>query len=87
MRAFLATLGETEPAPARLILMNGGVRLAVEGSDCLESLHRLERAGIEILACGTCLKHFKLEDRLAVGRVSNMYEIAGALLGSRVVTI
>ncbi|HTX71643.1 MAG TPA: sulfurtransferase-like selenium metabolism protein YedF [Rectinemataceae bacterium] len=87
MRAFLSTLGETEPAPRRIILMNGGVRLAVRGAETVESLRRLESAGMEILACGTCLKYFKLEDQLAVGRISNMYEIAGALLQPGCLTI
>jgi len=87
MRAFLATLSETESAPRRLVLMNGGVRLAVRGAETVEALRKLESLGIEILACGTCLKFFKLEDKLAVGRVSNMYEIAGALLEGNTVTV
>lgn len=87
MRAFIGTLGEVEPAPRRLVLMNGAVRLAVQGAESLDALRKLEAAGIEILACGTCLKFFKLEDKLAVGRISNMYELAGALLEGRTVTV
>jgi hypothetical protein len=34
------------------------------------------------LACGTCLGHFGLKDKVAVGEVSNMYSIAEALLGA-----
>ena len=45
MRGFLYTLTEGESTPARIILMNGGVRLAVEGSDALVNLRRL--AGLE----------------------------------------
>lgn len=80
MRGFLYTLTEAEATPARIILMNGGVRLAVEGSDALVNLRRLADRGVEILACGTCLEFLQLKDALAVGRVSNMYEIAGLLL-------
>jgi len=80
MRGFLYTLTEGEITPARIILMNGGVRLAVEGSDALVNLRRLADRGVEILACGTCLEFYQLKDALAVGRVSNMYEIAGLLL-------
>jgi len=80
MRGFLYTLTEGESTPARIILMNGGVRLAVEGSDALVNLRRLADRGVEILACGTCLEFYQLKDALAVGRVSNMYEIAGLLL-------
>ena len=80
MRGFLYTLTEAEILPARVILMNGGVRLAVEGSDSLVNLRRLADRGVEVLACGTCLEFYQLKDALAVGRVTNMYEIAGLLL-------
>jgi selenium metabolism protein YedF len=87
MRAFLYTLTEAEVVPARIILMNGGVRLAVEGSEALVNLRRLTDRGVEILACGTCLEFYQLKDALAVGRVSNMYEIAGLLLQGRTLSI
>jgi tRNA 2-thiouridine synthesizing protein A len=80
MRGFLSALAEASPAPGRVILMNGGVRLAVEGSAALTGLARLSELGVEILACGTCLDFYGVKDRLAVGRVSNMFEISGLLL-------
>lgn len=85
MRGFLHALAERDAPPARIILMNGGVRLAAKGSGALESLSALEAAGAEILACGTCLEFFGLKGALGVGRVSNMYEIAGFLSEGRVV--
>ena len=39
--------------------------------------------GVEILTCGTCLKHLGIEDKLQVGSVSNMYEIAEKMAGAR----
>ena len=48
----------------------------------LEDLQSLCEAGVEILACGTCLVHYELKDKIAVGEVSNMYTIAEALLGA-----
>ena len=82
IRSFFHTLGEVKPRPDRIILFNTGVRLACQGSDVLEDLCALEAAGIEILACGTCLGYFELKDKLAAGRVSNMYDIAEAILGA-----
>ncbi len=87
MRGFLFALTECEPPPLRVILMNGGVKLAVEGAESLVNLRRLADAGVEILACGTCLEFFGLKASLAVGRVSNMYEIAGHLLQGPAVTL
>lgn len=80
MRGFLYTLTECDAPPLRIIFMNAGVRLAVEGSASLEHLRTLEGRGVEILACGTCLDFFKLTDLLGVGRITNMYEIAECLL-------
>jgi len=80
MRAFLKTLQDIETKPARLIFINSGVRLASEGSEMLETLRALSGNGVEILSCGTCLDFYGLKEKLRVGRVSNMYEIARSLL-------
>lgn len=80
MRGFIYTLTEAERVPRRLLLMNSGVRLAVEGSESLANLQKLEARGVEVLACGTCLEFFGLTNRLAVGGMTNMYEIAGHLM-------
>jgi selenium metabolism protein YedF len=80
MRSFLKTLLELETKPSRLILINSGVRLATEGSEVLETLGKLSEKGIEILSCGTCLDFYGLKEKLKVGRVSNMYDIAQSLM-------
>lgn len=80
LRGFIYTLTECDAPPLRVILMNAGVKLAVEGSDSLENLRKLANRGVEILACGTCLEFYKLSDALGVGRITNMYEIAELLL-------
>ncbi len=82
MRAFVSTLREFDPLPARIILYNSAVKLAVQDSAALKDLQELVERGVDLLACGTCLKHFALTEQLAVGRVSNMYEIAGELIGA-----
>ena len=82
MRAFFHTLGEVQPVPHTLIFFNTGVKLACEGSPVLDDLCALEAEGVEMLACGTCLNYFELKDKLAVGRVSNMYDIAETMLNA-----
>ena len=79
MRSFLHTLGEAEFKPAKVIMLNGGVKLACEGSEVLEDLNQLSRQGTDILSCGTCLDFFGLKAKLKVGRISNMYEILSSL--------
>jgi selenium metabolism protein YedF len=82
MRSFLKTLLDIEIKPSRLILVNSGVRLSSEGSEVLETLKTLSEKGIEILSCGTCLDFYGLKEKLKVGRISNMYDIAQSLLGA-----
>ena len=80
MEGFISTLVEQDTLPDVLLMMNSGVRLAVEGSPVLDSLTKLVDRGCEILVCGTCLDFFSLKDKLAAGVVSNMFDIQAALL-------
>lgn len=79
MRSFIHTLSEADRTPDTVIFLNTGVRLAVQGSEVLDDLETLCKAGAGILVCGTCLGYFELKDRLAVGTISNMYDITGAM--------
>jgi selenium metabolism protein YedF len=80
MRAFLKVLLDLKPIPTKLIFINSGVRLTSEGSELLETLKALSEKGVEILSCGTCLDFYGLKEKLKVGIISNMYDIAQALL-------
>lgn len=82
MKGFIYALTEANVLPKIVILYNGGAKLSSEGSDSVEDLRLLEKWGVEIMTCGACLKHYGLEDKLAVGTVTNMYSIAEALLGA-----
>jgi selenium metabolism protein YedF len=74
MRGFIFTIKETNTLPAKMLFMNGAVYLTTEGSPVLEELQELEKLGVEIFSCGTCLDYFKLKDKLQVGNVTNMYD-------------
>jgi len=82
IRAFFPTLLETEPQPNKLIFMNSGVKLTVEGSEVIDPLKKIENEGIEILVCGTCLDFYNIKDKIKVGRISNMFEIVDSLINS-----
>ena len=82
MRAFVKTVKELDPLPAQVIFLNSGVRITTEGSDLIDDLAAIEKSGVEIISCGTCLDYYNLARKLRVGRSSNMYEIASALVGA-----
>jgi selenium metabolism protein YedF len=85
---FLRTLVAVEPKPEAVVFYNAAVRLLGEGSPHLDALRRLDDAGVDLLACVTCLDFFGLAERLAVGQVSNMREIVQRTnAAARVVTI
>jgi len=75
MKAFIFSLTQMDVLPDTILFYNGGAHLTVEGSPALDDLKELAAAGVEILTCGTCLKHYGIEDKLAVGDVTNMYVI------------
>ncbi len=75
----LASLGDK---PHVVAFYNAGVKLLVHGSPLLDALHALERDGVDLIACGTCVEHFALRDNLAVGRVTDMREIVATVQAS-----
>lgn len=79
MKNFLTTLPEMVPALWRIILLNGGVTLAAQGSPVLEQLQALEKSGVSILVCGTCLEHFGLLPQKAVGETTNMLDVVTSM--------
>jgi selenium metabolism protein YedF len=76
---FLKTLKEMGGELWRLVFVNNGVKLAVEGSEALPVLKELEGNGIQILVCGTCLNHFNLLERKKIGETTNMLDIVTAM--------
>jgi selenium metabolism protein YedF len=79
IRGFFHTLQELDKLPDKIIFYNSGVKLTVKDSDVLEDIKQLAQAGVEILVCGTCVNFFNLTEQIAVGTISNMYDIAGSM--------
>jgi selenium metabolism protein YedF len=88
MHNFLYSLARGETKPARLMFMNGGVKLVCTGSGELDDIKLLADSGVVVKVCGTCLDFFGLKDALAVGEIGDMPGSAAFLAGdSDVVTI
>lgn len=88
MGSFLRTLATTEPKPDAIVFYNAAVRLLGPGSAQLEPLRELHQAGVDLLACITCLEFFALTKDIQVGQVSNMREIVQrTMAAAKVVTV
>lgn len=79
MKSFLYTLASADDMPRWIVMVNSGVTLACEGSAFLETLQTMADKGTDIIVCGTCLDFYGIKDKVAVGRISNMYEIVDVL--------
>lgn len=87
MKNFITTLLEMGESLWRIVCVNEGVALTVEGAASLESLKALESRGVGILVCGTCLAHYGLTEKRAVGTSTNMLDIVTSLeVADRVIT-
>lgn len=88
MGAYLKKLWVSDYKPDTIVFYNSGVKLLARGSNVIDVLDGLEKEGIELLACGTCLDFYQLEDYLLVGQRSNMEEIVRILgVATKVITI
>ena len=76
---FIKTMKEMGDDLWRLVLLNGGVKLAVEGAEVLPQLQALAHEGLDILVCEGCLKTFGLLEKKRVGEVTNMLDIVTSM--------
>ena len=88
MLNFLNTLNEMGEALWRLVFLNSGVKLTIEGAEALPAIQHLEAQGVSVLVCGTCLNHFKVLEQKRVGETTNMLDIVTSLqLADKVISV
>jgi selenium metabolism protein YedF len=88
MANFLRKLWAASEKPAAILFYNSGVRLLAEDARALDALAGLAHAGVDLVACGTCVSFFGLVDALRAGRVGDMQEIVQIMLAAdKVVTV
>ena len=85
LKGFIYALSSQDIPPAKIIFYNTGVRMTTEGSESIEDLKVLSDAGAKIYSCGACLNNYGLTEKLLIGEISNMYDIAGYLMGADLV--
>ena len=77
---FLGAALNLDEKPVKVICVNNAVHITTNrGHECFEAIKKLNEAGAEILSCGSCLESYKLVDKLAIGEISNAYEIMDVL--------
>lgn len=76
---FIKALKDLDKLPRKIVFYNKGVTLVTNTSPVIDHLRDLEKMGIELLLCATCVDFYKIEDELGAGILSNMYVIAEAM--------
>lgn len=88
MGSFLRKLCLAESLPKEIIFYNSAVKLLAEGSAVLDAIEMLEKKGVGLTACGTCVNHFGLADKMQPVNMGDMVGIIDELMSSdRVVTV
>lgn len=82
IKGFIFALTQLPVLPEAVLLLNSGVRLAVDDANTVDDLKALEQGGVAVRACGTCLNYYNLLDKLAVGEVADMMQITERLTSS-----
>ncbi len=85
---YLKLLDEHDILPGAICFYTEGVHLAVEGSPVIETLRSLEKKGVPLILCSTCLNYYGLMAKVKVGIVGGMGDILEAQQrASKVITL
>lgn len=85
---FLSLTLDSGKLPAKILFYTDGVKLVCEGSPVIPQLFELEKKGVELIICQTCLNFFGLTDQVKVGVVGGMGDILTTLqMASNVISV
>ncbi|WP_048601872.1 DsrE family protein [Rubeoparvulum massiliense] len=69
---FFTILKQEEEKPVAIFCLNRGVFTLTAKSVISLQLKALEKSGVSILACKTCIDYYGLQDQMTVGELSSM---------------
>jgi intracellular sulfur oxidation DsrE/DsrF family protein len=85
--SFLRKLWANVEKPKTMVFYHTGIKLLTKDSLVLDAIEALSKAGVDLVACGTCAGYYDVRDDILFGRISDMAEIVGIIMGSdKVVT-
>jgi selenium metabolism protein YedF len=73
---FIKAIKDLDRLPQKMVFYNKGVALVTNNSPVIDHLKDLEKMGVELLLCATCVNHYSIEASIGAGTLSNMYTIA-----------
>ena len=79
---FIKAVKDLDVLPGKMVFYNKGVTLGSDDSPVAEDLRELEKMGVGLLLCSTCIRYYSLEEKVKSGSLSNMFEIAQIMASS-----
>lgn len=76
MSNFIKAIKDLDKLPLKIVFYNKGVMVATSNSPVIDHLKDLEKMGVELLLCATCVNHYSVVENIGAGTLSNMYTIA-----------
>lgn len=76
MSNFIKAIKDLDMLPHKMVFYNKGVTLVTKTSPLIDHLTDLEKMGVELLLCATCVNHYSIAETVGAGTLSNMYTIA-----------
>jgi selenium metabolism protein YedF len=76
MDNFVKAIKDLDVLPRKMVFYNKGVTLGADESPVIDHLKEIEKMGVTMLLCATCAKYYSLEEKIKIGTLSNMFEIA-----------
>lgn len=64
-----------EQLPKIITFYNAGVQLACTDSPILDTLKEIEKTGVKMIICKTCINFFNIQDKLEIGVLGTMQDI------------
>lgn len=71
---YLKLIYDEDRLPRFIALYNGGVKIVADNS-LTDTLQNMEKKGVKIIACKTCLNQFNLIDKMEAGITGTMMDI------------
>ena len=72
LETFFVLLKQRDELPAAVFCMNRGVYALTGRTFASLHLAEMEKAGVSVLACRTCVEHYGVEESLKAGEISSM---------------
>ena len=82
MTNFVKAIKDLDELPHKMVFYNKGVLLGSENSPVIDHLKEIEKMGVKLFLCATCVNHYSLEGKITIGTLSNMFEIVQIMASS-----